>query len=94
MSESSAGLDLIFAIGSFFHYSWKFFTDINVPGFNFSFAALFFGLFLMGLGLRFLGAMFGFSVSSGDISAIKSHIKSKPGSVRNDSNYHSSSSVP
>lgn len=37
--------------------SWDFFTEVKVPGFEFSFAALFVGLFLASLGLRFVLSM-------------------------------------
>lgn len=39
--------------------SWDFFTEVNVPGFDFSFGALFVGLFLASLGLRFILSMLG-----------------------------------
>lgn len=47
-------MDLIDAIGQLLSLSWRFFTDVTVPGFNFSFAVLFVGLFLASFGLRFL----------------------------------------
>lgn len=45
--------------------SWDFFTEVNVPGFDFSIAALFVGVFLATLGLRFVLSMLGVSVWSG-----------------------------
>lgn len=60
-------MEVLQAIGWFFSMSWDFFTEVQVPGFGFSFAALFVGLFLAALSLRLLGYMFGFgSISSGD----------------------------
>lgn len=49
----------------FFGASWDFFTEINVPGFDFSFAALFVGLFMAFLGLKFVTSMIGVGISSG-----------------------------
>lgn len=60
-------MEVIQAIGWFFSASWDFFTEINVPGFDFSFAALLVGLFLANLGLRFLFMMLGIGVHSSDI---------------------------
>lgn len=53
--------------------SWDFFTEIKVPGFDFSFAALFVGLFLAVLGLRFLCAMIGVGMSSGLVTGVLKH---------------------
>lgn len=39
--------------------SWNALCSITVPGFKFSFATLFIGLFLADLGLRFLGMILG-----------------------------------
>lgn len=39
--------------------SWIALSSIKVPGFQFSFATLFMGLFLADLGLRFLGMILG-----------------------------------
>lgn len=39
--------------------SWTALSSIKVPGFKFSFATLFIGLFLADLGLRFLGMILG-----------------------------------
>lgn len=50
--------------------SWDFFTEVKVPGFDFSIAALFVGIFLATLGLRFVISMIGVSVSSGGITHI------------------------
>lgn len=59
-------MEVIAFISFFIGASWDFFTEIKVPGFDFSFAALFVGLFLATLGLRFLFAMTGISTSLGD----------------------------
>ena len=45
-------MEVLQAIGWFFSMSWDFFTEVEVPGFGFSFAALFVGLFLAALSLR------------------------------------------
>lgn len=61
-------MELLSAIGQFLGLSWDFFTEIEVPGTPFTFAALFVGLFLAVLSLRLLGYMFGFgSISSNTI---------------------------
>ncbi|SBV98959.1 hypothetical protein KL86CLO1_11111 [uncultured Eubacteriales bacterium] len=65
-------VDLVYAIGQFLHLSWDFFTEVNVPGMPFTFAALFVGLFLAGLSLRLLSYMFGFgSISSNTILGLR-----------------------
>lgn len=53
-------MDVLIFIRWFLAQSWDFFTKTPVPGFTFSFAALFVGLFLAVLSLRFLSYMFGF----------------------------------
>lgn len=53
-------MELIQAIGEFLKMSWGFFK-IEVPGTNFTFAALFIGLLLAGLGLDLLFMMVGVS---------------------------------
>jgi len=50
--------------------SWDFFTEVKVPGFDFTFAALFVGLFLANLGLRFLFMMLGVGAPFGSITHI------------------------
>lgn len=65
-------MEVLAFISFFLGASWDFFTEINVPGFDFSFAALFVGLFLASLGLRFLFAMLGVGVSSRDITSLTS----------------------
>ena len=52
-------MEVIAFISFFLGVSWDFFTEITVPGFGFSFAALFVGLFLAALSLRLLSAMIG-----------------------------------
>lgn len=59
--------DLLRAVGSFVRASWAFFTKITIPGTSFTFAALFVGLFLADLGLRFLFMVLGLSISSNDL---------------------------
>lgn len=60
-------MEVIAFISFFLGRSWDFFTEVTVPGFNFSFAALFVGLFLATLGLRLVMSMIGVSVSTEDI---------------------------
>lgn len=55
--------------------SWDFFTEINVPGFDFSFAAFFVGLFLVSLSLRFLFSMLGMGISSQSFTSVFSKPK-------------------
>lgn len=47
--------------------SWEVLSGIKVPGFEFSFATLFVGLFLATLGLRFLGMILGIGFGHEDI---------------------------
>lgn len=61
-------MEVLQAIKWLLDMSWDFFTEVNVPGFDFSFGALFIGLFLASLGLRLLFMMLGIGVSSKDIS--------------------------
>ena len=63
-------MEVIAFISFFLGASWDFFTEVNVPGFDFSFAALFVGLFLASLGLRFLFAMTGITAPLGDVISI------------------------
>lgn len=63
-------MDVIQFIGWFLSSSWDFFTDTTVPGFDFSFAALFVGFFLANLGLRFLFMMLGIGVGPGDVDTV------------------------
>ena len=70
-------MEVIQFITWFLSASWDFFTEINVPGFDFSFAALFIGIFLAYLGLRFLFMMLGISVHSGDFRPIMKENKPK-----------------
>ena len=67
------------AISFILNASWDFFTEIKVPGFNFSFAALFVGLFLATLGLRLLFMMLGIGFGYYDAKTL-SHINDKPSS--------------
>lgn len=46
--------DLVFAIKFIFSHAWAFFTEIKVPGTDFTFAAFFIGIFLISLSLRIL----------------------------------------
>ena len=70
-------MEVIQFIAWFLSASWDFFTEINVPGFDFSFAALFIGIFLANLGLRFLFMMLGISVHSDDFRPIMKENKPK-----------------
>lgn len=58
---------LLQALKSWIALSWDFFTEITIPGTSFTFAALFVGLFLADLGLRFLFMVLGLSISSNDL---------------------------
>ena len=64
-------MEIITFISFFLGASWDFFTEVKVPGFDFSFAALFVGIFLANLGLRFILSMLG--VSARDDRAAISH---------------------
>lgn len=68
-------MDVLAFISFFLGASWDFFTEVNVPGFDFSFAALFVGLFLANLGLRFLFSMLGIGVSSNAVTPILKYDK-------------------
>ena len=70
-------MEVIQFITWFLSASWDFFTEINVPGFDFSFAALYIGIFLANLGLRFLFMMLGISVHSDDFRPIMKENKPK-----------------
>lgn len=70
-------MEVIQFIGWFLSSSWDFFTEIKVPGFDFSFAALLVGLFLAGLGLRFLFMMLGIGVHGSDFSVLNQKEKRK-----------------
>ena len=70
-------MEVIQFITWFLSASWDFFTEINVPGFDFSFAALVIGIFLANLGLRFLFMMLGISVHSDDFRPIMKENKPK-----------------
>lgn len=60
-------MEVLAFISFFLGASWDFFTEIKVPGFDFSFAALFVGLFLASLGLRFLFMMLGITAPTKDV---------------------------
>lgn len=60
-------MSLLQALKSWIALSWDFFTEITIPGTSFTFAALFVGLFLADLGLRFLFMVLGLSISSNDL---------------------------
>lgn len=63
-------MELVQAIGEFLKMSWGFFK-ITVPGTNFTFAALFIGLLLAGLGLDLLAMMVGVSYGRPENQAVK-----------------------
>lgn len=63
-------MEVLMFISFFLGASWDFFTEVKVPGFDFSFAALFVGLFLAALGLRFVFAMLQISSPTGSIVSI------------------------
>lgn len=60
-------MEVLQAIKFLLSSAWDFFTEVNVPGFDFSFAALFVGLFLAALGLRLLFMMLGVSIWQSDV---------------------------
>lgn len=66
-------MEVLAFISFFLGASWDFFTEIKVPGFDFSFAALFVGLFLASLGLRYLFGMLGVGVSSDLVTGVMKH---------------------
>ena len=68
-------MEVLAFISFFLGASWDFFTEVKVPGFDFSFAALFVGLFLASLGLRFLFSMLGIGVHSDTATTI---LENKP----------------
>lgn len=70
-------MEVLAFISFFLGASWDFFTEIEVPGLGFSFAALFVGLFLAVLGLRFLFAMLGTGIRSDTVTTILSHKSEK-----------------
>lgn len=71
-------MELIQAIGEFLKMSWGFFK-IQVPGTNFSFAALFIGLLLAGLGLDLLFMMVGVSYGRSEQQTVGDLVeKTKP----------------
>lgn len=65
-------MEVIAFISFFLGASWDFFTEIKVPGFEFSFATLFVGLFVATLGLRLLFMMVGVSGTFGDATFLLS----------------------
>ena len=70
-------MEVIAFISFFLGASWDFFTETKVPGFDFSIAALFVGLFLATLGLRFMLSMFGVTISVDDFRLSKKHSSEK-----------------
>lgn len=63
-------MEVLSFISFFLSASWDFFTEIKVPGFEFTFGALFVGLFLAHLGLRFLFLILGLSAPTGAATRI------------------------
>lgn len=62
--------DLMFSIKFLFSSAWAFFTEINVPGTEFSFASLFIGLFLISLSLRILSWALSARIKSDDVGGV------------------------
>lgn len=60
-------MEVLQAIGWLLTSGWNLLAGIKVPGFGFSFATLFVGLFLAGLGLRFLSMILGVGIGREDI---------------------------
>lgn len=75
-------MEVLAFISFFLGASWDFFTEVTVPGFEFSFAALFVGLFLANLGLRFLFSMLGIGIHSDTVATIFGYRRSN--SIQND----------
>lgn len=72
--------DLMDCIRFFLSNSWKFFTQVDIPGLGVSFAALFVGLFLAVMGLRLLSYMFGFGhIDADDFRLSRGRDKDKKG---------------
>lgn len=63
-------MEVLAFISFFLGASWDFFTGVKVPGFDFTFAALFVGIFLASLGLRFLSMMLGLTIHSSDVKTV------------------------
>lgn len=70
-------MEVLAAISFFLGAAWHFFTDIKVPGFEFSFATLFIGTFLVYTGLKWLFMMLGMAIPAGDIVRIAKLSKRK-----------------
>lgn len=64
-------MEVLEFIGWFLASAWDFFTEVKVPGFDFSFAALLVGLFLAQLGLKFLFMMLGISFGARDVQNVR-----------------------
>lgn len=62
-------MELIAFISFFLGASWDFFTEVKVPGFDFTFAMLFVGLFIATIGLRFVMSMLGITSNNKDKDA-------------------------
>ena len=56
--------DLLNCIETFLSGAWDFFTETDVPGLGFSFAALFIGAALIPISLSFLSLILGFPVGT------------------------------
>lgn len=56
--------DLLNCIKTFLSGAWDFFTETDVPGLDFSFAALFIGAALIPISLSFLSLILGFPVGT------------------------------
>lgn len=68
-------MDVLTFISFFLGASWDFFTEVKVPGFDFTFAALFVGIFLASLGLKFLFSMLGIGISSRDLTSLVNKVE-------------------
>ena len=72
-------MEVLSFISFFLGASWDFFTEVKVPGFDFTFAIFFVGLFLASLGLRFLSSMIGVGFSSSLVTSVLKDRDSKKG---------------
>lgn len=59
MDPVNSASEVLEAVGWLLSSGWRLLTEIMIPGLGISFASLFVGLFLAGLGLRFFSAILG-----------------------------------
>lgn len=69
--------DLLSAIGALFSLGWRFFTEVEVPGFGVSFGVFWIAVLLMGFSIRVLSVMLGTHVFKLDATRLPTP-KSRP----------------